>query len=67
VLVCCEKVISYIIRPVSIMRDRVVRVNYVNEKYLRAIADIDFAFFNVNTPDDLEKARNMAVRDETGA
>ncbi|OPZ74895.1 MAG: Molybdenum cofactor guanylyltransferase [Firmicutes bacterium ADurb.Bin456] len=44
-----------------------VRVNYVNEKYLRAIADIDLAFFNVNTPDDLEKARAMAVRDETGA
>jgi len=44
-----------------------VRVNYVNEKYLRAIADIDFAFFNVNTPDDLKKARTMAVRDETGA
>ncbi len=43
-----------------------VRVNYVSEKYLRAIANIDIAFFNVNTPADLEKARAMAVRDETG-
>lgn len=36
-----------------------VRVNYVSEEKLRALADIDFAFFNVNTPVDLEKAREL--------
>lgn len=37
-----------------------VRVNYVNEENLRALADIDIAFFNVNTPVDLDRARVMA-------
>lgn len=37
-----------------------VRVNYVNEDLLRALSDIDIAFFNVNTPADLNKARQMA-------
>ena len=36
-----------------------VRVNYVNEKDLKALADLDVAFFNVNTPRDLEAARAM--------
>ncbi|MDD4767896.1 MAG: molybdenum cofactor guanylyltransferase [Desulfotomaculaceae bacterium] len=34
-----------------------VRVKYVSEIILRAAADIDTVFFNVNTPLDLEKAR----------
>lgn len=34
-----------------------VRVNYVSETLLKAAADIDTVFFNVNTPLDLEKAR----------
>ena len=34
-----------------------VRVKYVSEMILRAAADIDTVFFNVNTPLDLEKAR----------
>lgn len=42
-----------------------VRVNYVNEQYLRQFADIDFTFFNVNTPSDLNKARVMAVKNGT--
>jgi len=37
-----------------------VRVNYVHEEKLRALADVDFTFFNVNTLVDLEKAREMA-------
>lgn len=37
-----------------------LRVNYVNEKSLRALADIDTVFFNVNTPVDLNKAREMS-------
>ena len=37
-----------------------VRVNYVNEKYLRELADTGRAFFNVNTPSDLHQARAMA-------
>lgn len=41
-----------------------VRVNYVNEESLRAFADIDTAFFNVNTPVDLIKARGMADKKE---
>lgn len=36
-----------------------VRVKYVSETLLRAAADIDTVFFNVNTPLDLEKARMM--------
>ncbi|MBP7332811.1 MAG: molybdenum cofactor guanylyltransferase [Firmicutes bacterium] len=36
-----------------------VRVKYVSEMILRAAADIDTVFFNVNTPLDLEKARIM--------
>ncbi|NLI11376.1 molybdenum cofactor guanylyltransferase [Pelotomaculum propionicicum] len=34
-----------------------VRVKYVSEAILKAAADIDTVFFNVNTPFDLEKAR----------
>ncbi|MDD4239752.1 MAG: molybdenum cofactor guanylyltransferase [Desulfotomaculaceae bacterium] len=41
-----------------------VRVNYVNEKLLRELADTGKAFFNVNTPTDLQQARVMAR--ETG-
>jgi molybdopterin-guanine dinucleotide biosynthesis protein A len=41
-----------------------VRVNYVNEENLRAIADIDTAFFNVNTPAELARAREMVGREE---
>ncbi len=37
-----------------------IRVNFIKEKYLKAFADIDTMFFNVNTPIDLEKARVMA-------
>lgn len=37
-----------------------VRVNYVNEEDLRTLADIDVAFFNVNTPRDLDAARDLA-------
>ncbi len=40
---------------------QLVRVNYVREENLRALADIDFTFFNVNTPVDLEKAREMEM------
>ncbi|MDD4334633.1 MAG: molybdenum cofactor guanylyltransferase [Desulfotomaculaceae bacterium] len=36
-----------------------VRVKYVSEMILRAAADIDTVFFNVNTPLDLEKARTI--------
>lgn len=41
-----------------------VRVNYVSEEKLRELADIDIAFFNVNTPVDLERARAMAETKE---
>jgi len=41
-----------------------VRVNYVHEENLRALADIDFTFFNVNTPVDLEKARELERKKE---
>lgn len=37
-----------------------VRVNYVNESLLRKFADTGRAFFNVNTPTDLQQARVMA-------
>lgn len=37
-----------------------VSVNYVNENYLRELADTGRAFFNVNTPSDLLQARAMA-------
>lgn len=37
-----------------------VRVNYVNDKLLRDLADTERAFFNVNTPKDLHQARIMA-------
>ena len=37
-----------------------VRVNYVNDKYLRELADTGRAFFNVNTPTDLYQARVLA-------
>lgn len=37
-----------------------VRVNYVNEKLLSELADTGRAFFNVNTPNDLQQARIMA-------
>lgn len=43
-----------------------VRVNYVSEENLRALADIEVAFFNVNTPSDLVKARVMAENSRTG-
>lgn len=39
-----------------------VRVNYVSETILQAVADIDTVFFNVNTPLELEKARTMEKR-----
>lgn len=39
-----------------------VRVKYVSETILRAAADIDTVFFNVNTPLDLEKARIIKKR-----
>lgn len=39
-----------------------VRVNYVSETILQAVADIDTVFFNVNTPLELEKARMMEKR-----
>jgi len=41
-----------------------VRVNYVNEENLRTFADIDTAFFNVNTPVDLMEARGLADKKE---
>lgn len=41
-----------------------VRVNYVNEENLRAIANIDTAFFNINTPAELARAREMAGKEE---
>jgi len=37
-----------------------VRVKYLDEGELGDLADLDAAFFNVNTPLDLEKARWMA-------
>jgi molybdenum cofactor guanylyltransferase len=39
-----------------------VRVRYVGEALLKAAADIDTVFFNVNTPLELEKARIMEKR-----
>jgi len=39
-----------------------VRVNYVDETLLRTFTDIETAFFNVNTPADLEKARDLAEK-----
>ncbi|HOV79802.1 MAG TPA: molybdenum cofactor guanylyltransferase [Bacillota bacterium] len=36
-----------------------VRVNYVSEEILKRFVDIEIAFFNVNTPSDLKKARSM--------
>lgn len=39
-----------------------VLVNYVDEEELGAFADIDKIFFNINTPEDLEKARNILCR-----
>lgn len=41
-----------------------VKVNYVNDKYLRQLTDTGRAFFNVNTPSDLHKARDMAKLSE---
>lgn len=37
-----------------------VRVNYVNEEHLQKLTDTGRAFFNVNTPKDLQQARVMA-------
>ncbi len=36
-----------------------VRVKFLDEEELRAFADPEVAFFNVNTPRDLQKAREM--------
>mgnify|MGYP005844403401 CR=1 FL=1 len=37
-----------------------VRVNYVNGECLRRFADTEVVFFNVNTPVDLDRARDLA-------
>ncbi|MDD3654162.1 MAG: molybdenum cofactor guanylyltransferase [Desulfotomaculaceae bacterium] len=39
-----------------------VKVNYVSEEKISLLADIQTVFFNVNTPVDLTKAREMAQK-----
>jgi molybdopterin-guanine dinucleotide biosynthesis protein A len=39
-----------------------VRVRYVDQATLRAIDPDGLSFFNVNTPEDLERARTLAMR-----
>jgi molybdopterin-guanine dinucleotide biosynthesis protein A len=40
-----------------------VRVNYVTEEKLNLFADMETVFFNVNTPEDLNKARKLLVKE----